>query len=77
MEADGSLHIMAHTEVHVQDVVADEPHQVGEVGRSCAVTDVAKHGLVVHCKRNTMNTFCSAIGMTPSINHKNNIESRI
>lgn len=50
IQAEDSLHIVAHTEVYIQNVIANEPHQVGEVGGSCAVTDVAKHGLVIHCK---------------------------
>ena len=32
-----SLHIRPDAGVNVQDVIADKPHQVGEVGHSCLV----------------------------------------
>ena len=32
-----SLHIRPDAGVNVQDVIADEPHQVGEVGHGCLV----------------------------------------
>lgn len=42
-----SLHITSHAVLQLQDVVADEPHQVGEVRGGGPVSDELQHGLVV------------------------------
>ena len=40
--------IVPHAIVDLENVVADEPDQVGEIGSSCLVRDKLQHGLVLH-----------------------------
>lgn len=42
------LCVVAHACVNVQDVVADEPDEVGEVWHGRLVDDEAEHGVLVH-----------------------------
>ena len=42
------LGIIPHASVNFQDVVANEPDQVGEVGNGRLVDNKPQHGLVVH-----------------------------
>ena len=42
------LCVMANADVKVKDVVADEPDEVGEVGRGCAVSDITQHRFVIN-----------------------------
>ena len=42
------LYVMPHTGVQLQDMVADEPHEVGEIRSCCLVTDETEHTLVLH-----------------------------
>lgn len=44
------LFVRLHTLVQLDDVAADEPHQVGEVGHGRFVPDVVQHVLVIHCR---------------------------
>lgn len=43
-----SLLVGLHTFVQLDDVAADEPHEVGEVRHGRLVPDVVKHVLVIH-----------------------------
>lgn len=44
------LFISLYTLIQLDDVAAYEPHQVGEVGHGCFVSDVVQHVLVIHCR---------------------------
>ena len=46
-----SLGLRQQALVQLDDVVADEPDQVGEVGCGRLAADVLQHGRVVHCGR--------------------------
>lgn len=44
------LFVRLHALVQLDDVAADEPHQVGEVRHGRFVPDVVQHVLVIHCR---------------------------
>lgn len=47
---DDLLFVGLHALVQLDDVAADEPHQVAEVRHRRLVPDVVQHVLVVHCR---------------------------
>lgn len=43
------LCVVANTAVKVEDVVADEPDEIGEVRGGGSVPNVAQHRIILHC----------------------------
>lgn len=62
--AQDSLFVRLHTLVQFDDVAADKPDQVAEIGDGRFVPDIVQHVLVVHCE-DKGSASGSGLGLAP------------